>query len=206
MGGSLHDALEAWRVWDTGYGEAAVVSVTETAHVLELRLRFPKSDDAADHYIVRCEAVRNHEVHPAEIEEEIRLLDEHELLLEHQAERVTLTFTGTADDTLSMVGALYVAHVDAVGSWYPFERFLNPEMDLVGLLQSGYGQLAEGPEPLIEAYERVLNRYDIRTSRLTPRPPVWWDGEEWTPGGEGVRVLFLDDMYVVAQNFSGSKE
>jgi len=150
--------------------------------------------------------VRGHRVHPTVIEDEIVLLDEHELLLEYRAEQVTLFFTGKANDPHSLVGALYEAHVDTVADWYPFERFLNPQMPLVDLLQSGFGQLADGPAPLIEAYERVINEYGVRGSRTKPQPAVWWDGENWAPDGESVRVFLLDDMYVVAGCFAASRE
>ena len=64
--------------------------------------------------------------------------------------------------------------------------------------------LAEGPEPLVLAYEDVMRKHGFSTSHLDPTKPVYWGGNEWLGQKAPAFVLILDDSYVVAEQFVAS--
>ena len=162
---------------------------------------------------------------------------EHPLLMPYVAERAHLTFTGKPKGPASeVVGELYAAHAAVAGEYVPLGMYMNtsygrdPEtahgaawrgyVSLAGLLEGGYGTLADGPLPLIRAYADVLTRFGISVSVSEPRPAVRrsWHGEwevGWHPIGTVTLLLLLrephpngvqsDPGYVVAQGFTARR-
>ncbi len=159
---------------------------------------FPTSESSSEDWTVLCEAVRAHDVHPCAIEENLDLLDDHPLLIPHRKDWATLSFSGGVAEVNSLVGALYRAHMGAVANWIPFDEFINPCMGLGPLLETGNGVLATGPVPLLDVYEAVLRDHGVRSSRYGERGPVWRDGAEWDTDSSGVRVILLDQQFVIA--------
>jgi hypothetical protein len=74
---------------------------------------------------------------------------------------------------MSVAGALCERHVDLVEDWIPFEKYLNAEVRLAELIAGSFGMLADGVEPLILAYEEVMQRYGFSTSQHESRPPIY---------------------------------
>ncbi|MGH9900392.1 MAG: hypothetical protein ACRD68_00980 [Pyrinomonadaceae bacterium] len=131
---------------------------------------------------------------------DIQLSGDHVLLWPHAARRTSTSFYGKRDNPSAVIGALYERHCELAGKWIPFHRFLNADMRLTELIGGGFGMLAEGPEPLILAYEEVMQRYGFLTSHLDPRKPVYWDGQ-WIETTTALAVLILGESYVVAERF-----
>jgi hypothetical protein len=135
---------------------------------------------------------------------DFQLFDDHVLLWPHLSHRTSTSFYGKTENPLAVVGALYQRHEELVGEWLPFHQFLNPEISLPELISGGFGMLAEGPEPLILAYEDVMRSHGFTTSHLDPRKPVYWGGNGWLDQKAPAFVLILDDSYVVAEQFAAS--
>jgi hypothetical protein len=95
----------------------------------------------------------------------------HALLLAHSAPSAQVGFRGEVDDPHRVMGALFAAHKDVMADWVPFSRFLN-EMSLARLLRGGYGTLASGPLPLMEAYASALTDCGVAPSVHTIREPA----------------------------------
>jgi hypothetical protein len=102
---------------------------------------------------------------------------------------------------LSVVGALYERHVDLVENWIPFHKYINSEIRLNELIAGSFGMLADGPEPLILAYEEVMQHYSFSTSHLESRPPMYWNNETWIEENTSLSVIILDESYVIAEGF-----
>jgi hypothetical protein len=112
------------------------------------------------------------------------------------------SFYGKSANPSAVVGGLYERHWELAGKWIPFHRFLNPGVRLTELIAGGFGMLAEGPEPLILAYEEVMQQHGFSTTHRDPRQPVYWGGEGWLAEKAVLSALVLDESYVVAEHFA----
>ncbi|HKR60209.1 MAG TPA: hypothetical protein VJS64_10790 [Pyrinomonadaceae bacterium] len=114
------------------------------------------------------------------------------VLLWHYIQPYFLTsFYGKSAERLAVVGALFERHVDLVGDWIPFRRYLNSEVRLSELIGGSFGMLADGPEPLIAAYEEVMQCYGFSTSRHKSN----------RPRDAMLSVMIFDESYVIAEDF-----
>jgi hypothetical protein len=134
----------------------------------------------------------------------LEFFDDHVLLWPHLARRTSTSFYGKAENPLTVVGALYQRHKELVGEWLPFHRFLNSNIGLSELISGRFGMLAEGPEPLVLAYEEVMRAHGFSASHLDPTKPVYGGGNERLGHNAPAFVLILDDSYVVAEQFVAS--
>src|SRR5258705_8291122 len=89
---------------------------------------------------------------------------DHVLLWHYNQPQVLTTFHGKVSEPLLVVGALFEQHTDLVEDWIPFSKYFNTDLSLSELLGGTFGLLAEGPEQLIVAYEKVLNGYGVSVS------------------------------------------
>jgi len=58
-----------------------------------------------------------------------------------------------------------------VGEWFSLREFINAKVLTSALLQSGSGLLAQGPIPLLEIYEEVVERHGIEVEIQSPFRP-----------------------------------
>ncbi|MBE2185426.1 MAG: hypothetical protein IAE99_01465 [Rhodothermales bacterium] len=106
----------------------------------------------------------------------------------------------TPDKADALLGALYRAHVEAVGEAdeaIPFGRGLNA----VNAFDGGLGLVAEGPLSLLRAYQRSLEVHGVRTSVIGEQPPHRWDGQQWIRMPAGLQLLVFGDNWIVAESF-----
>ena len=69
------------------------------------------------------------------------------------------------------------------------------------LLNGGYGQLANGPLPLIEKYARVLTSHEVACLVSEPRAPLRLLNDKWIPESGSTKLLKIGDGYVFAESF-----
>lgn len=161
---------------------------------------------------------------------------DHPLLLPYVAERARISFTGRpAVPVRQVIGALYAAHAAIVGDYLPLGQYMNtgygrePQVPfkeapagygtLTDLLEGGYGTLADGPLPLIQAYAAVLLGHGLRVSVSEASPPArgaWHD--DWSFGWDPIGIVSLllfrrstdqsgaheDPGYVIAREFTAT--
>ena len=111
--------------------------------------------------------------------------DDHALLWPYIYPQSSVSFYGEAPDPHAVVGALYSRHMELVGQWVPFNRFLNG--DPVAMVKGRYGMFAAGPMPLIEAYAAVLEEFGISATATEPK-----------------RAWFTNDVFSGSQEVCGS--
>ena len=70
------------------------------------------------------------------------------------------------------MGDLYEAHQGEVGEWFSLREFINAEVLPSALLHSGTGMLAQGPIPLLEIYEEVVERHGIEVENSISIPAI----------------------------------
>lgn len=119
---------------------------------------------------------------------------DHVLLWDYNQPRVVASFYGKVKDPLAVTGALYERHVELVERWIPFSKYLNPCLSLSQLIGGSFGMLAEGPQPLILAYEEVMASYGVSISHHESNSiyPIYDDT---------LSVLIMDESYVIAKRF-----
>jgi hypothetical protein len=153
---------------------------------------------------IYCQSVQEHQLIFGEIPYPFGIYNEHVLLWPHEDCQISLSFYGKVKDIFGVVGRLYVTHMELVGQYIPFQRYFNH--DLVKLLASGYGVLAEGPERLVKAYQEVMDEFGFKTSVIPTRRSYCISGKYIVPQGKGQSVLIMGDSYIIATHISISKD
>jgi hypothetical protein len=172
--------------------------------VIELFL-VPGDGSSEQHWQVECSGVRDFLIR-GEFAGGLEVFSEHPVLLAFTEQVTDLYFSSASPNPIATVGALFERHKEMVGSWVPFERFLNviPKR-LSELLAASSGQLASGPVSLLAAYSTVLREHGVRSSLLPSRPPKLWDGGKWVISDIPLQALILESSYIVAQAFNEKK-
>jgi hypothetical protein len=184
------------------YGSLFLTRVAWTQDRLDLFLEL-KDDyrpNLHPNWRVACSSVREERLSLG-AHDELNLTFDHVLLWPHTASHTRVSFYGKSKDPSAVVGALYERHVSLVGHWMPFHRFLNGAPTVTDLIAGGYGMLAEGPEPLLLAYEEVMQQHGISASHHEPEPPAYCDGENWAEQTSSLAALVIGESYVVAADF-----
>ena len=164
--------------------------------VLDLTVATGRDNELPQHWRICCLNLGLFHLEPSP-DYDVALVPNHVLLWKCTLPTSSLFINGKTDNHLCLVGALYAKHREVVGEFYNFGETFN-ETELV--LSKGYGLLATGPRPLLQAYAEVLEEYGVRASipeqsrRLNPDASEIRSGD-W-PG-----VLFIGDTYVVARQY-----
>ena len=184
------------------YGSLRLTRIewSEATLTLSLEVAADEHPDIHPRWQVVCSGVREHRLALGYCYD-LQGYDDHVLLWPHAARKTSTSFYGKCEHPAAVAGALYERHRELVGDWIPFHRFLNPGVRLLELIGGGFGMLAEGPEPLILAYEEVMRQHGFSTSHLDPRKPVYWGGEGRVEVKAALSALVLDESYVVAEDF-----
>jgi hypothetical protein len=201
----LQNLLNITRIDFEDYGSLSLTTVELDGDALRLSLHITADEypDIHEDWQVLCSAVKEHSLSVGN-HYGLEFFNDNVLLWPHVARRTSLSFHGRAENPLAVVGALYQRHKELVGEWLPFHRFLNSNVGLLELITGGFGMLAEGPEPLVLAYEDVMRAHGVSASHLDPTKPVYGGGTERLGENAPAYVLILDDSYVVAEQFVAS--
>lgn len=126
---------------------------------------------------------------------------EHPLLWPYNDVSCQLYFTGQITEPAALFVALYKVHHDFFGRYIPFEDFLNAACPLTELLKTTSGLLATGPKPLMLNYAACLLRHNATYSIIGERMPDYWDGEKHRNDPRSLKILFMNDSYIIAEQF-----
>jgi hypothetical protein len=184
------------------YGSLRLTQAEWSEGILTLSLDVSSDEDPDIHpcWQVVCSGVREDRLSLG-YAHDLQISNKHVLLWPHSARTSAISFYGRAENPSAVAGALYQRHWTLAGKWFPFHRFLN-SLPLTELIAGGFGMLAEGPEPLILAYEEVMRRHGFSTSHRDPMPPGYWGVDGWLERKAALSVLILDESYIVAENFA----
>lgn len=182
------------------------VSVERTSGGLQLRLALiPGGGGDEQPWCIQCVGAHGHRLH-GEFAQSLEVASEHPVLLPFTEPVTDLYFSSPAPNPPAAVGALWERHRQLVGSWLPFEQFVNAvPKGLAALLAASSGQLAAGPVSLMQAYAEVLTEHGVRSSMLPPHPPRRWDGERWVGPASRLHALVFGTSYVVAERFDAGE-
>ncbi|HYO87608.1 MAG TPA: hypothetical protein VER79_03115 [Candidatus Limnocylindrales bacterium] len=132
----------------------------------------------------------------------LQMLDDHPLLLHHNAPKVAVHFSGRPAHAEDLVLDVSQAYVSTFGPWRHLieqEDDLNRSAPLLELLQTGAGQLGIMPAPLAERMVRVLQHHGL-TASLAQQAD--FETEDEHGRSRLARLLLIDQSYIVALDFS----
>jgi hypothetical protein len=185
------------------YGTLELAAVRIEGNVMTLSLNLNSGADSDDYqsWEVECVGFLEHELSLGQCEG-FDLEYDHILLWNYIYPRVSVSFYGEADNSLAVVGALYKRHIELVGNWIPFDRFMNG--NTVEMIRGRYGMLANGPLPLVESYSQVLESFEIST-QLTEPKPAYFTNDEFSGLAELEVLILKTGCFVVAPKFNARR-
>lgn len=136
-----------------------------------------------------------------EVASSIEISNDNPLLWYYSDKQCSIYFNGCYNDTDKLFLDLYRIHNNIFKGLLNFEDTLNQPYNFDSLIQSQNGLLASGPRKLLEQYATVLDRYDISYSIIGDRVPQYWDGQKHNEEIGNAQVLFIDNSYIIADNF-----
>ena len=132
----------------------------------------------------------------------LELCFEHVLLWPYIHPQTSLSFHGEASDPFAVVGALQTKHLEVVGNWIQFGRFINGNP--FEMIRGRYGMLIEGPVPLVEAYAKVLDTFGISNGMSRLKPALYTNDE--AAGIQEIAALILnEESFIVAPKFNAQQ-
>ena len=194
------------------WGTVTLDSVSWTDLDVRVGLVVNVDDQPEQRFLITGRRVRSSRVryHPIQlqIDDDIKVTGEHPVLMPHTAPVTELYFHGRPSSPDTIVGQLVDAHRSLVGDWFGLEDFVKVGLrdSYRALLAGGFGMFASGPQPLIERYARVLADNGVSVSSPPPRPPLWWDGDDFDGQTEGLLALILGRSYFVGAKFTAERQ
>jgi hypothetical protein len=131
----------------------------------------------------------------------IEISNDNPLLWYHSDKQCSIYFDGSCGDTDKLFLELYRVHNSVFNGLLNFEETLNQPFNFDRLIQAKNGLLASGPRKLLEKYATVLDRYNIRHSIIGDQVPQYWDGGKHNDETGNAKVLFIDNSYIIADEF-----
>jgi hypothetical protein len=189
------------RFEEYGTLDLAGVRVEGDVSTFSLNLNTGGDSDALQSWEVECVGLLEHQISLGECEG-FDLQYDHVLLWPYIYPKASVSFYGEAKDHLAVVGALYKRHMELVGNWIRFSRFMNG--NTIEMVRGRYGMLAEGPMPLVESYAQVLEAFDI-SARITDPKPAYYTNDEFSGLAEVALLIFNKGSYVVAPKFNARR-
>lgn len=129
------------------------------------------------------------------------VLRDHPVLWRHHPHEMELTVSGAVRDPAAAVAALVRVHREVVeetsggfgARWVHPEHFTGDLRRLEALLRGGGGTVARGPERLMEAWAKTLDREGGSTGLLSRRGR--WDKPK--ANSRPLRALFLGESFAL---------
>lgn len=147
-------------------------------------------------WLVTCENFDNHNLKQLEsfYYRDFEIVNDHVLLWDYHKDFYELYFHGQVKNIKEGIGELYLVHRNITEDLIPFGTYMNTKMEW--LIEGGLGLFAEGPEPIIREYEKVLAGFGVKTSLLPVRSRKKGDST-----CNEYKVLLFGNSYVVAKRF-----
>ncbi|ACX86786.1 hypothetical protein F6Q07_18785 [Pectobacterium parmentieri] len=170
---TIHFCCDNWR-----YDEQHNYSVYCEPHESYLR-----------HFMICCYDVVEHDIHPTS-SGELTFTDQHPLLWDYNAQKGGLYYsTAATASSYELLGRIWSVHQHLLGDWRPMSNYINTykHQDEPIFGNDGNGLLANGPKPLLEAYQQALSC--VLKTRFVPS--VEMKG--------GVKALLFDSGFVICK-------
>ncbi len=132
----------------------------------------------------------------------MQLLDEHPYLWSFNEMRASLFIKRRAQDPNALFVAISGILRKITGTFEPVDSALNQGMDLEQLCRLDNGLFAEGPVPLLKAYQKVLEAAGCGPYIFGEEEPKRWDGSQWASTKGNSKVLLFGNSWIIADGFN----
>ncbi len=131
----------------------------------------------------------------------LQISQDHPILWQFSDKHSDVYFRGHCHDADKLYLDLYKIHRALFEDLLPFEDTLTSVIDFNKLMTLPYGLLASGPQKLMKQYADILEQHNLSCSMIGDRTPTYWDGEKHATETGNAKVLFIDDSYIIAEEF-----
>jgi hypothetical protein len=183
---------------ENGYGVFLMAQMDSVPDTLQFIIATTEYDEAADglrdksRYVIRAIGVREHRVSVGMFGT-IAFPEDHPLLYETNTAPVGVFFRGQPQNASELVLDIFQAYASTFGPWRQIPSYLNTNQPLMDLVNSGGALLGEMPRPLADRMDKVLQHHQLETKLIEGERPA---------DQPAMKVLLLDDSYVVAMDFT----
>ena len=127
--------------------------------------------------------------------ESLEVAEDHPLLWEDCTAWGGLSFHGDVGNPVRVVIELLSVHRRATRGLIPFERYWTRGVPPWELLAGRYGELAQGPMPLIQVYKQVIDRNRAASAIREVRPA----------SDRRLQILVIGPTHIVAEGFAARR-
>ena len=131
----------------------------------------------------------------------ITIMYDHPLLWEFTDIQCQLYFSGQCNDPAKLFYHLYLTHKNLFKSYQSFNISFGDDTNISTRFQYTNGLLAEGPKKLLTKYADCLKQNGLDYSIIGERPATCWDGKQFVPESENLKIFLLGDTYIIAEDF-----
>jgi len=164
----IHELLEITRTGEfEDNGTLALQSSTWTGASMELGFRVDHGTDVTSFWTLHCSDVIEYSLRDAHYQIGLNIHEaDHPAIDQYTESREGVYLSKAAAESERVVGQLWAAHLECVDDWIPFDRYLNCELPLRTLLESGNALVASAPSFLASVYFEVLASNRCEPSRV----------------------------------------
>jgi hypothetical protein len=193
----LNELLEITRTGEfEDNGTLVLQSSTWRDNSGELRFRVDHGTEVTSFWTLHCSGVIEYLLRDSQYQLGLNIVkSEHPVIDQHCEPREGVYISRTPKDVDRIVGQLWAAHLKSADDWISFDRYLNRELPLRVLLESGSALLASAPTFLASVYIDVLESNRCEPSRVPAGPAR----------AASAQLAHFGDSYVVASQISASR-
>ena len=125
----------------------------------------------------------------------------HPILWQFSDVQSSLYFSGTCSDADKLFMDLFNLHHSVTENLIPFEKTLHRIYQFRESMKVTSGLLADGPKKLLTHYASLLEKYNLQFTIIGDRTPTFWNGEKHIQESGTAKILFIDNSYVIADEF-----
>lgn len=135
---------------------AEVISITKSyrGEVITLECDDKDNGDKKKRFSILCTNVQESTLTVGGVQE-VKVVSEHPVLLEHNSERSQLMFSSAPENPFEVMGRLLEAHKSFYGHWRTLSDHLHANSVI---LSGGYGLIARGPRVVLQVYADAINK------------------------------------------------
>ena len=132
----------------------------------------------------------------------LEISKDHPILWKFSDMQSEIYFNGHCSDVDKLFISLYKIHRALFEDLIPFSDSIRSVDDLSWLMKTTSGLLAQGPRKLMTEYSGLLAQFNLQYSVIGDRIPTYWDGEKHVNEVGNAKVLFIDNSYIIADDFN----
>lgn len=193
----LHELLEITRTGEfEDNGTLVLQSSAWRDDSVDLGFRVDHGTDVTSFWTLHCSGVIEYLLRDGHYQVGLNICEsKHPVIEQHTQSREGVYISKPPDDPDKVVGQLWAAHVERVDDWISFDTYINSELPLRKLLESGNALVASAPAFLASIYVQVFESNRCGPSRVPAGPAR----------AASAQMAHFGDSYIVASLIAASR-